>query len=205
MTLKKSLSIMGALLGSLSATSCDPVEISFFIPYTDGASVNELRFLVHHRENATYSYGVSLDGKAVQCDATDDGYNTVSFFCPNALPEGPHTVEISATDAIGQTAHATRNFILNLPLRVSVQSPTPDQVLTSPNGSIVFSVAGGALSQVSYICGFDSTTVPCSSPYAYTGLADGQHFFVVTAIDSTDNNTSEELTFTVKAGQNRAP
>ncbi|MDX6507574.1 MAG: large repetitive protein [Gaiellaceae bacterium] len=133
-------------------------------------------------------YSCSLDGS----NPTDCGSGSASY---SGLADGQHSFSVTATDAAGNTS-APQTFIWTVdtmpPAEPAIQD-APANPSGSHNAAFSFSdsdpVAG-------YSCSLDgSNPTDCGSGSAsYSGLADGQHSFSVTASDSA-GNTSAPQTF----------
>jgi hypothetical protein len=107
------------------------------------------------------------------------------------LPVGTSTINLTVTDTLGDTGSAS--------IQITVQDTTPPTtaILSQPSaisgmnsGSFYF-VGNDLVTPVTglaYLCTMDQAgPVPCSSPFLFTGLADGPHTFKVQAIDGAGN------------------
>jgi hypothetical protein len=109
------------------------------------------------------------------------------------LPDGPHRLQIIATDAAGNSGPpASRSFV------VDTKPPALD--LTGPSGPIAnnrpaftFSAETGA----TITCALNGTAVPCASGAPFDALADGTYTFRLVAADRAKNETVRELSFRV--------
>lgn len=110
------------------------------------------------------------------------------------LGDGPHTFEVKATDAAGNTANATRSF--------SVDTVNPGVTITGgPTGAtkisapvFTFATADGATGTE---CRIDTADFAvCTSPFTTT-LLDGPHTFDVRALDAAGNVATATQSFTV--------
>ena len=132
----------------------------------------------------------------------DDAATTVctSPYAYSNLDNGPHTFQVTAYDLLGKTASATRDFsVLATSPNVSVTSPA-EGALTAGTGSVTFSGSStdNAPGLVTFSCSLDSASpTACTSPFAYSGLGNGQHTFQLIATDGYGQSTSGDRAFTV--------
>ena len=115
-----------------------------------------------------------------------------------SLADGEHTFSVRAKDAAGNVdgSPATRTF--------TVDTAAPDTTITSgPTGTITTNSASFAFTSepgATFECRLDNAAfAACTSPQAYTNLADGEHTFSVRAKDAAGNvdATPASRTFTV--------
>jgi hypothetical protein len=109
------------------------------------------------------------------------------------LGEGTHTFAVRATDAAGNTGPvATYSWAIDLtPPSVAIDTH-PSDPTSSTNASFAFSAneAGST-----FECGLDGGSyTACTSPQAYSGLAEGTHTFAVLPTDAA-GNTGTAATF----------
>lgn len=111
-----------------------------------------------------------------------------------ALPDGPHSFTVSATDQVGNAGSATVNFEIDTrpPVVVLTERPPP----RSTNRTPAFAFA--ASEQVAFTCGVDGTSQACSSPFATPlALGDGTHAFEVLAVDRAGNAARASAEFAI--------
>lgn len=112
----------------------------------------------------------------------------------SGLSDGSHTVVVTAHDAAGNTASDEVSWVVDsqapfLPVLTGPASPTKD---TAAEVSID-AEAGAVLS-----CALDAEdATPCADPWTRTGLADGSHTLVVTAVDGAGNSATGSVTWVV--------
>lgn len=128
------------------------------------------------------TFTCQLDGGApVAC-------NSLSFQTPT-LTDGPHTFTVIATDGAGNdSAPATLNWQTNLAaFSISITgAPSNPSNVTSGDFNFSASVYGA-----SFHCTLDGNSVSCpSSPYHYSGLADGPHSFSVYATQGAEQTST---------------
>ena len=106
-----------------------------------------------------------------------------------SLSEGTHTFAVKAEDGLGHVGPAASyswTIDLTPPAAPSIDSHPPDPT-NSPDATFVFSGEAGA----SFQCRLDQGAFgACTSPFAYTGLQDGTHSFVVKARDAAGNESA---------------
>ncbi len=99
----------------------------------------------------------------------------------NGLSEAPHTLDVRAKDAAGNTSGTTsRNWIVSL-----VDTPTID---SGPSGAVSSTAASFAFTDVeggtTLECSLDAAPFAvCTSPRNYSSLAQGSHTFQVHAVN----------------------
>jgi Polysaccharide lyase/Bacterial Ig domain len=159
--------------------------------------------------SASFSFNSSEAGSSFDCSL--DGGSWSSCSSPKAysgLADGGHTFQVRATDTADNTdaTAASRSFT------VDTTSPpdttAPDTTITAgPSGTITTSSASFSFNSSeagsSFDCSLDGGSwSSCSSPKAYSGLADGGHTFQVRATDIADNTdaTAASRSFTVATG-----
>jgi large repetitive protein len=106
------------------------------------------------------------------------------------LADGPHTFEVRATDAAGNTgAETTYGWTIDtvaptVALTVKPTNPSNDG---SPSFSFAANESGSG-----FTCRLDAgAPAPCGSPASYAAVADGPHTFHVKATDQTGNTGAE--------------
>ena len=134
------------------------------------------------------SFAFTADGPATfRCKLNAGAFETCSS--PKAysgLPDGPHTFEVEATDAAGNTsagaAHAW-TIDTDLPAATITEKPAASSSNSSPSFSFDADEGGS-----SFQCKLDTGAFsPCTSPKALSGLIDGSHTFSVRAADPAGN------------------
>ena len=137
---------------------------------------------------ATFTFSSSEPGSTFEC-RLDTGTFTAcaSPQTYTGLAAGEHTFAVRAIDAAGNVdaSPATRTF--------TVDSTAPDTTITSgPTGPTNSTSASFAFTSTkagsTFECRIDGGTfAACTSPQAYTSLAQGEHTFAVRAIDTAGN------------------
>src|SRR5207248_345423 len=134
------------------------------------------------------SFQCALDGAAFAACSSPKAYTAVA--------DGSHTIQVEATGTAGNTGTAasyTWTIDTVAPGASITASPTNPSNSSSPSFS--FSSEAGA----SFQCALDGAAfVSCSSPKAYSAIADGSHTFQVKAIDTACNTgTAWSYTWTI--------
>ncbi len=125
-----------------------------------------------------------IDGVFVAC---------ATMFTTAALADGAHSFVVRASDAAGNLASATRAFSVDTAGPTVVIVTRPANPSGSASASFTFTASEGSPQ-----CKLDGGAfAACTSPKAYTGLADGSHTFTVQSADSLGNLGSATYTWTV--------
>jgi hypothetical protein len=108
--------------------------------------------------------------------------------CPpqpyTALPAGPHTFVVAATDAAGNVGEAGYSWTIDTAApTVTITANPPDR---SNDATPSFSFMAGE--SATFECKLDGSAFePCTSPQSYPAQADGAHTFRVKAKDTAGN------------------
>ena len=121
-------------------------------------------------------------GATVEC--TIDG----TWGCDSELPDGPHTVEVTATDAAGNTGTATHSWTIDTVAPVVTLDSVPPDPSNDATPEFAYSAEHGAHVE----CTIDGTE-SCDAPE----LADGPHTVEVTATDAAGNVGTASYSWTV--------
>jgi Ca2+-binding RTX toxin-like protein len=153
---------------------------------TDGPSGNT------EDTTPTFTFAAA-DAGAFECRVDTDAFGPCSgpgsSHTPAALAQGPHTFEVQATDAAGNTALATRAFTVVAP------SVTPDN--DPPETTITKVRVKGDQAKVKFTadeagstfkCMLDKGKLrPCRSPRTFKNLDPGKHKVTVVSADAVGN------------------
>lgn len=147
--------------------------------------------------SATFSFGAAA-GSTFTCQLDDGpGVPCASPYTISGLADGPHTLYVVGTDALGneQAAASTYSWTVDTaaPTSFIFQGPTAEQ----PGIAFVF---GANQASVSFRCEVDARPwVQCSSPFSQVPTNPGTHTFRVQATDSVGNvePTGEVYSWTV--------
>ena len=166
------------------------VNVSWTAPAPNGSPVSGYTVLVN---DGTTTTSVASPGTGTSTTVT-------------GLTNGtPYTFSVTATNALG-TSPASSPSSAVAPAR----DTTPPTValtagpgaFTQRTGTVSFagSDPGHPSAALTYSCTLDGTAGPCTSPFTFSGLADGSHTFSVTATDASSNTgTPAGRTWTVDA------
>jgi len=146
---------------------------------------------------------ISIDGVPVDTIQMGSSPNWISDYT-GTLPEGPHTITVTATDPAGNTNSTSKPIVIDtIPPSITVASPA-DNSVTNDNQPTISGLAEPNAFVVVYVDG-----VPIDSMIAVGGvwttdrcpvLSDGPHTVSATGRDGANNqNTSAENNFTVDA------
>ncbi len=147
--------------------------------------------------SVTFAYDVMPSTATVECRIDANTYQS----CPppstvfTAIADGAHTFDVRATED-GHTANApTYSFTIDtVPPTLAITSPPPNPT-NMTSGTIGFS-AGDA---VTVTCALDGAAPQsCTSPAAYSGLANGMHSFALSGTDAAGNAASTTVTWTIQ-------
>src|SRR5204862_5736954 len=151
---------------------------------------------LHRDDDASYSFSGNDAGETRVADLQSDldGGGFTACTSPQAysgLADGSHTFQVRAHDAVGNIDPTPASFAWTVdgtPPDTSIEAHPPD-----PNGvggaSFSFSASdAGGTGVAGFECDLDGGGfTACTSPQAYSGLADGSHTFQVRAHDAVGN------------------
>ena len=139
----------------------------------------------------SFAFSDTEAGVALQCQLDGGGFTACSSpQSYSGLADGPHTFDVEATDAAGNTSDKTSVAwtIDTLPPPAPTLDSTPPSLSNANGASVAFSDTEAG---VHFQCQLDgSGFTACSSPQSYSGLADGAHTFQVRALDAAGNASS---------------
>ncbi|WIG97757.1 Ig-like domain-containing protein [Myxococcus sp. SDU36] len=109
-----------------------------------------------------------------------------TFMLPDAQPEGPVTVIATGVDAAGNASSpVSHGFVIDLTAPETFIDAAPAALTRETSATFALRSEGGG---VGFQCSLDGASfAPCASPVTYTGLADGEHLFLVRAVDAVGN------------------
>lgn len=107
------------------------------------------------------------------------------------LSAGSHTFYVAASDALGNVGYAaTTVWTIDTVLPVTTITSTAIGSTSSASASFTFSATDDSTTISSYQCKLDGAAyATCTSPQAYSGLADGSHTFYVVSLDPAGNTS----------------
>jgi hypothetical protein len=146
----------------------------------------------------SFSFASSEPGSTFECRLDADAWAACSSPQPYSdLSAGSHTFEVRAGDALGHVDPTPSAHTWTI-----VDGPPPDTsppdtaIVLGTSGTVASSAASFSFSSTefgsTFECRLDAGAwADCSSPHAYSGLADGPHGFEVRAIDPAGNTDPE--------------
>ncbi len=120
-----------------------------------------------------------------------------SVWTSASLADGGHTFEVRATDPFGNFSNATYAWTIDTvaPTVTITGGPSDPPGTKNASPSFTFTTAGAPIATD---CALDAGTfAACTSPVAFTSLADATHVLVVRATDAAGNAGTAMRTFTV--------
>ncbi|MGX5681962.1 hypothetical protein [Schumannella luteola] len=151
---------------------------------------------------ASISWSVDDPAATLECrmafENADEASDSSGDYCPAPFTivddrEGSYIYSVEATDAAGNTALMSRTFTVDRTAPIVSLTSAPPAISGTDSGSVSFEASEGRhdpwVSGITqFVCEFDGATVdPCTSPFAYAGLGEGEHELTVTAIDRAGN------------------
>ncbi|MEZ4365890.1 MAG: hypothetical protein R2939_06335 [Kofleriaceae bacterium] len=137
------------------------------------------------------TFACALDGAAAQPCTSPATYP--------GLAEGAHTFAVAVTNAAGTSdpSPATHAWSIDLTGPTVELTLTPGAATATPVATFAFTAADAA----SFTCEIIGLVpeATCTSPYVTPALADGEHTFVVRAVDAVGNPGSADHAWTVDA------
>ena len=161
-------------------------------PGTGSASVQAVPYTTHidaapnalvNDGDVRFEFSSSPAGAGFQCSL--DGATFTTCTSPrtyHGLADGAHTFDVRAVGPGSSVGHAA----------FTVDTTPPDVIFTFAPLAVLtgrdFDLGFTANEPATFTCQFDGgDSVPCASPLALRGLADGQHHVLVTATDLAGN------------------
>ena len=115
------------------------------------------------------------------------------------LSAGPHTFNVKAIDNVGNAEQIPASYAWTIDLTPPDTEITTQPTLTSRSASADFSFSSTKTASTFHCKLDDGPYAECTSPMAYTALAEGPHTFFVRATDEAGNSdpTPANYTWTV--------
>jgi N-acetylglucosamine-6-sulfatase len=142
--------------------------------------------------NVTFGYAAD-EVSTFECkmDAgawTACGFGSAASTTYTGLTLAQHTFQVRATDADNNVGRSVSRTFTVTKDTTPPPVPTITSVPSDPSGPDVSFGFEDAEAGVGFTCALDGASpTACSSPQAYTGLADGAHTFEVRAVDQAGN------------------
>jgi hypothetical protein len=140
-------------------------------------------------DEASVRFSCQLDGAPMAPCSSPATYS--------GLASGAHTFTARATDSAGNVGPPAPVVQWTVDARVPVVTISSNRAAITNATSVSFTFSADK-NPVSFRCQLDSAAlVPCSSPNAYSPLAEGQHTFVVQATDALGNVGTTKYVWTI--------
>jgi uncharacterized repeat protein (TIGR03803 family) len=137
---------------------------------------------------ATFLFRSSEAELGFECQLDGSGFGPcASPMTYDALLDGPHTFEVRAISALGDPdpTPATHSWVVDTTAPDAVIEGAPPSPTNSTDATFTFRSASAT---ATFECQLDGGGfVACTSPKAYSGLAEGTHAFLVRATDPAGN------------------
>ncbi|GAM09006.1 ultraviolet-B receptor UVR8 [Geobacter sp. OR-1] len=136
----------------------------------------------------TFAFASTETGATFECKLDSGNWSGCSTpHSYSSLAGGNHSFSVRSRDLAGNTdpTPAAYSWTIDIVAPVTYITAKPSGVTKLSSGSVSFTAneAGST-----YQCKLDSAQYSaCSSPYSFSGLADGSHVFMVRAIDPAGN------------------
>jgi hypothetical protein len=147
-------------------------------------------------KSATFEFSAS-EAASFQCKL--DGASFAACSSPKSytnLPDAVHTFSVRATDPAGNTGEpASYDWLIETDLPVVTLTATPPRSSNSSAATFFFTANKPA---TSFDCKLDGGDfVACTSPKAYSGVADGPHTFAVKGTATGGTGPATVYTWTI--------
>ncbi len=140
-------------------------------------------------------YSVFINGECM-------GAQTASFLSFPDMPEGTYQIEVRAFDHFGNVGQSTVNMTVDMTApTLTIDAPTESIYnVTSMEASWTGSDSGSGIAGYQYsLDGLSWSEMGQLSNVVLTGLTDGNHTFLVRAMDKAGNTVQTSVNFTVDA------
>jgi subtilisin family serine protease len=142
----------------------------------------------------TFGFSSGEGGSSFQCRIDNDAFGACSgpgqLHTPAALPDGPHSFEVRATDAVGNAdaTSATRSFMVDTTAPSTEIRSGPARRTWRTRAVFRFAMIDLSGDSGRFECRLDRRRfAPCASPKTYRKLKRRKHGFEVRAIDRAGN------------------
>lgn len=112
------------------------------------------------------------------------------------LPDGSYTLQVEATDDVGNTASISRHTTLDRTMPVVAITSGPAEGSRISASTADFTLGITDTNPGTTVCAVDGEPLTCTDQAHATGLVPGSHTLVVTATDLAGNATTLSRTFT---------
>ena len=147
------------------------------------------------QSSATFTFGVTGGAVAIECSV--DAGAAAACTSPQTLSglgDGPHSFEVLATDAAGNTGTVATGFTVDTTAPVVTITSAPTNPTNVAIATVGFTVTGAT----TITCQVDSgAPAACASPFTTAKLSDGAHAVTVRGVDEVGNAGTGAATFVV--------
>ena len=144
----------------------------------------------------SFSFTSSELGSSFQCSLDGAAYAACSSpTTASGLAGGPHTFAVKATDAVGNTdpTPATYNWTVDTVAPETTITSQPNDPSSDSSPSFAFA---STKTPSTFECDLDGNGfTACTSPFALSNIADGNHTFSVRATDAAGNTDPSAATY----------
>lgn len=181
--------------GAYELSDSTPPDTTITATPTNPSASTTANFTFTGSDNITpagsLTFQCQLDGSGFSTCTTPQSYSS--------LGDGSHTFEVRAVDGAGNVdaSPAAYTWIIDAaPPDTSIDNGPPDPDTTG-SATFTFNGTDSGTGVGSFECKVDDGTfAACTSPQAYSALADGNHTFEVRAIDVVGNVDPTPATYT---------
>jgi hypothetical protein len=148
--------------------------------------------------SATFTFNADETSISFACQLDEAAFAPCSSPATySGLASGTHTFSVRATDLAGNVGAPANSVSWTIDIRVPVVTISSGPAARSNVTDASFSFTADK-SPVSFACQLDNTALtPCSSPKAYSRLAEDTHTFAVRATDAVGNVGKTMFTWTI--------
>ncbi len=158
-------------------------------------AINTKPALQSNQTTGSFTFTAGMDATSVTC-ALDGGAAAAcsSSKTYNGLSDASHTFVVAATDAAGNTRTQSYTWTVDTVAPVIMISGQPPAATNNTSAAFQFTVTGATTET----CTLDGGAAQnCTTSASYTGLANGNHTFVLAASDAAGNTASQSITWNV--------
>ncbi len=147
-----------------------------------------------NNKNPSVSFTTAGAPTSTQCELDAGAFVTcTSPFAFSNVADGNHTITVRVTDgATNSSTATTASFTIDTAAPTVTITVQPAALSNNKNPSVTFTTTG---SPTTTQCQLDAgTLVTCTSPFAFSNVADGSHTITVRVTDGANNSGSDTTT-----------
>lgn len=146
----------------------------------------------------TFTFYNAEQGVTFECRLDSGSWGTcLDTYVTGTLTDGSHSFSVRSTDAAGNVSAATTLAWETDTSGFNVAITSAPRALSNlPSSSFLFSAT---VHDATFTCELDGVTSPCSSPFNYGPLANGDHTFRVNAHQGAETRQSSIYTWAIDA------